>query len=149
MKNKKLAFNPFLPSWEYIPDGEPHIFYHRHTNGTCFARQACAEPITIAPDGSIKQSELTSCGLNGGPLPGKGRYPTYIACNLFTNKEKAYTGGVFAPELWLSSEFPKITQDGGDGDENEFDVNIPDGVYPLYFTYRGPGQIHFKYFELI
>ena len=20
------AFNPYLPSWEYIPDGEPHIF---------------------------------------------------------------------------------------------------------------------------
>jgi len=23
---KKQGFNPFLPSWEYIPDGEPHIF---------------------------------------------------------------------------------------------------------------------------
>lgn len=22
---KKQAFNPFLPSWEYIPDGEPHV----------------------------------------------------------------------------------------------------------------------------
>lgn len=26
---KKQAFNPFLPSWEYIPDGEPHIFGDR------------------------------------------------------------------------------------------------------------------------
>ena len=23
---KKQALNPFLPSWEYIPDGEPHVF---------------------------------------------------------------------------------------------------------------------------
>ena len=193
-------------------NGQWYIFYHRHTNGTCFARQACAEPIFIKEDGSIDQAELTSCGLNKGPLPAKGRYPAYIACNLFTNKEKAYTGGVFAPELWLSSEYPKITQDGYDGDENEgyilnmldsatagfkyfdfkgakkirtctygfpggkievrtsiggeivgecniirsnfwdeneFDIDIPDGVHSLYFTYRGPGQMHFKYFEII
>ena len=23
---KKQGFNPYLPSWEYIPDGEPHVF---------------------------------------------------------------------------------------------------------------------------
>ena len=23
------AFNPYLPSWEYIPDGEPHVFGDR------------------------------------------------------------------------------------------------------------------------
>ena len=23
---KKQVLNPFLPSWEYIPDGEPHVF---------------------------------------------------------------------------------------------------------------------------
>lgn len=23
---KKQAFTPYLPSWEYIPDGEPRIF---------------------------------------------------------------------------------------------------------------------------
>ena len=27
MKNQ--AFNPYLPSWEYIPDGEPHVFGDR------------------------------------------------------------------------------------------------------------------------
>lgn len=26
MKVKKQAFNPYLPSYEYIPDGEPHVF---------------------------------------------------------------------------------------------------------------------------
>lgn len=27
MKGK--AFNPYLPSWEYIPDGEPYVFNGR------------------------------------------------------------------------------------------------------------------------
>ena len=26
---KKQAFNPYLPSWEYLPDGEPHVFGNR------------------------------------------------------------------------------------------------------------------------
>lgn len=26
---KKEAFNPYLPGWEYIPDGEPHVFEGR------------------------------------------------------------------------------------------------------------------------
>ena len=26
---KKQAFNPYLPSWEYIPDGEPYVFGDR------------------------------------------------------------------------------------------------------------------------
>src|SRR5690606_13168764 len=26
MIGKKQGFNPYLPSWEYIPDGEPYVF---------------------------------------------------------------------------------------------------------------------------
>ena len=29
IKVKKQAFNPYLPSWEYIPDGEPYVFGDR------------------------------------------------------------------------------------------------------------------------
>ena len=74
--------------------GEWYIFYHRHTNGTNYSRQACAEKIKILPDNSIPQVELTSCGLNGGPLPGKGTYDTYIACNLFCSHVNPYTGSM-------------------------------------------------------
>ena len=63
-------------------DGKWYIFYHRQTNGTEFSRQGCAEPIEIAPDGSIRQVEITSCGLNGGPLKGEGAYPAAIACHI-------------------------------------------------------------------
>lgn len=45
-----------------------------------------AEPIFFDENGKIEQVEATSCGLNGGPLEGKGSYPAYIACNLFYAK---------------------------------------------------------------
>ncbi len=89
-------------------NGDWYIFYHRHTNGTWYSRQGCAEKLEILSDGSIPQVEITSCGLNGGPLVGKGEYPAYLACHLFTEKPSVYVGG---------DEFPKIMQDGRDGDE--------------------------------
>lgn len=85
-----------------------YIFYHRQTNGSWYSRQGCAEKLTIAEDGSIAQVEITSCGLNGGPLVGKGEYPAYLACNLFTDKPSMYVGG---------EGFPRVMQDGRDGDE--------------------------------
>lgn len=94
-----------------------HIFYHRHTNGTNYSRQACAERINISADGMIAQVEMTSCGLNGGCLPGKGRYPAHIACNLFCDKESIYTGSMGGNGLWMNADYPKITQDGSDGEE--------------------------------
>lgn len=101
-------------------NGQWYIFYHRHTNGTFFSRQVCAEPITVLPDGSIPQAEITSCGLNGGPLKGEGEYPAYIACHLFTGKDQPMSG---------QPGFPKITQDGRDGDEVDGHIEgIQDGT---------------------
>lgn len=85
-----------------------YIFYHRHTNGTWYSRQGCAEKIVITGNGRIPQVEMTSCGLNGGPLRGEGEYGAYLACNLFTETESVYVG---------DDRFPKIMQDGRDGDE--------------------------------
>jgi len=59
-----------------------YIFYHRQTNGTEFSRQGCAEKVQVLEDGSIPQAEITSCGLNGGPLQASGIYPAGIACHL-------------------------------------------------------------------
>ena len=63
-------------------NGEWYVFYHRHTHLNSYNRQGCAEKITIAEDGSIKQVPMTSCGLNNGPLPPNGIYPAAIACVL-------------------------------------------------------------------
>jgi len=89
-------------------NGQWYIFYHRQTNGTWYSRQGCAEKLTILPDGSIRQAEITSCGLNDGPLEGRGEYPAYLACHLFYEKPSMYIGDLYAP---------KIVQDGRDGDE--------------------------------
>jgi len=85
-----------------------YIFYHRQTNGSWYSRQGCAEEIHFLEDGTIPQVEITSCGLNGGPLEGKGEYPAYLACNLFTDVPSMYIAG---------DKYPKVTQDGKDGDE--------------------------------
>ncbi len=67
-------------------NGQWYVFYHRLTHKTDYSRQACAEPITIADDGSIAQVEMTSCGLNGAPLLGCGEYPAPVCCNLTNGK---------------------------------------------------------------
>lgn len=108
---------------------EMYIFYHRHTNGTSFCRQAMAERVCMLPDGSIPQVEMTSCGLNSGPLEGRGTYPAYIACNLLTKEDCLYTGGAGGNGFWLDSRFPRITQDGRDGDEEAgYIMNMVDGA---------------------
>lgn len=182
--------------------GDWYIFYHRHTNGTWYSRQGCAEKIQIDENGKIAQVEITSCGLNGEPLVGEGEYPAYIACHLFTDKPSIYVG---------DAEAPKIQQEGRDGDEElgyisniqdsatagfkYFDcqdiksiaiwtrgygngtfevktawdgevlatiplqytnvweeyvapIQIPNGKQALYFTYRGPGNVSLRAFEL-
>lgn len=107
-------------------EGKWYIFYHRHTNGTNFSRQGCLEEIKFGEDGSISQVEMTSCGPNGGPLPGTGTYPAYIACNLFCRDEAAFTA---LPGEWMDCRFPKITQDGGDGSEEQgYIANMRDGA---------------------
>ncbi|MBO5176634.1 MAG: family 43 glycosylhydrolase [Lachnospiraceae bacterium] len=110
-------------------NGQWYIFYHRQTNGTWYSRQGCAEPIEILADGSVKQAEITSCGLNNGPLEGKGEYPAYIACHLFYEKPSMYVGDPYAP---------KIVQDGKDGDE---EIGYITGVHDTV-------TIGFKYFEM-
>jgi len=88
-----------------------YIFYHRHTNGTNFSRQECFEKLIEKKDGTFMQAKMTSCcGLE--PLVSKGTYPTYIACNLFTDTDCTYIPW----SGWMDDRFPKITQDGGDRD---------------------------------
>lgn len=118
--------------------GTWYIFYHRHTNGTWYSRQGCAEKLEILPDGKIPQVEITSCGLNGGPLAGKGEYPAYLACHLFTEKPSVYVGG---------DEFPKIMQDGRDGDEEPGYIgNMKDTATAgfKYFDCHGVTEIRIK-----
>lgn len=87
--------------------GVDYIFYHRHTHGAQHARQGCAERIHIAEDGGIAQAEITSCGLNGGPLPCGCVYSASICCHLVGPGGAVHYRG----DLEISVTHPVITQE--------------------------------------
>lgn len=124
--------------------GQWYVFYHRQTHGTDFSRQACAEPIEILPDGSIPQAEITSCGLNGGPLQASGTYPAAICCNL-THGRMPHSGTVKDGNAPVS--FPFISSEGDElfvrGIENNTWIGYKyfdfPGLRSLELTYRGNG----------
>ncbi len=117
--------------------GQWYVFYHRQTNQQMCARQGCAEKITILADGSIPQVEVTSCGLNLGPLPAHGNYEARIACNLWGKK------GTFAYRQphHQEPEYPYFTQTGTDREENgdQYIANMTDGCVAgfKYFSFQG------------
>lgn len=119
-----------------------YIFYHRHTNGTNYSRQGCFEKLTPNADGTFKQAEMTSCcGVK--PLVSKGEYPTYIACNLFNDIDQTYV----AWSGWMDDRFAKITQEGGDGDENYgYIANMRDKCIAgfKYFDFKGVKKMSVK-----
>lgn len=115
-------------SIEYV-DGQWYVFYHRQTHKTTFSRQGCAEPITIYDDGSIRQVPVTSCGLNGGPLPAEGSYPAAICCHL-TNRNMPHQ-----TQQIITAIMPHITHEG----EERFITEIGNGTRIGYkwFTFKG------------
>lgn len=120
-------------------NGQWYIFYHRQTNRVKCCRQACAEKITILPDGSIRQAEVTSCGLNDGPLSGKGCYEARIACNL-----SGMYGTVKSDEAKKKDKkglLPYFTQSGEDREDNgdQYIANMQAGSWCgfKYFAFDG------------
>lgn len=106
-------------------NGQWYMFYHRQTHKTSFSRQGCAEKIEMKSDGSIAQVEMTSCGLNKGPLTAGGSYPAVIACVL-TNGHMPH----ISPQTG-NETIPYMTHEG----HQQFIADISDGT-----------EIGFKYF---
>lgn len=121
-------------------DGQWYIFYHRQTNKQKCARQGCAEKITILPDGSIPQAEITSCGLNPAPLRGRGEYEARIACNLWAKGGKTFAY-LKTFEKDKKKLHPYFTQSGEDreGDGDQYIANMRDGATAgyKYFDFDG------------
>ena len=121
-------------------DGQWYIFYHRQTNQHSYSRQACAEPLRRREDGGFCQSEVTSCGLNRGPLRGKGEYEARIACNLWSKQ-----GTVRYDKRFPKRRHPYFTQKGKDGDDNaiQYIANMRDGSVAgfKYFDFCGANAI--------
>lgn len=111
-------------------NGSWYVFYHRQTNGTEFSRQGCAEKIEIAEDGSIRQVEITSCGLNGGPLAAADTYPAGIACHITdptTSAQIDYRNPIMQKQTRITA-----TEDG----ERQYITAITNG-----------SKIGYKYFD--
>lgn len=115
-------------------NGDWYIFYHRQTNQHSYSRQACAEHLERTLDGGFKQAEVTSCGLNGGPLKGIGEYPARIACNLWSKN-----GVSRYDQKFNKKAHPYFTQDKKDDDHSavQYIANMRDGA-----------TAGFKYFEI-
>lgn len=115
-------------------NGKYYVFYHRHSNRKQSSRQAVAEEIRFE-DGKFYQAEMTSCGLNGGPLNGIGNYPACIACNLYGKDGTRFLSMIKHPKRHT----PFLTQEGGDREEGpeQYIANMCDGAVA-----------GFKYFDL-
>lgn len=116
-------------------NGQWYVFYHRLTHKSDYSRQACAEKISIDKDGSIKQVEVTSCGLNSGPLEAKSgcRYPAVIACNLTNGHMPHGSNSVY------QTEFPNVSNIG----EDRFIAEIEDDtlIGYKYFNFENVNAV--------
>lgn len=111
-------------------NGQWYVFYHRLTHKSDYSRQACAEKITIASDGSIAQVEITSCGLNDGALKAEGVYPAVIACHLTNGHMPHGSNKIFTESV------PNCTHQG----EDRFIGEIADGTLIRYKYFQCNGR---------
>lgn len=120
-------------SVEFI-NGSYYIFGHRQTNQHEFSRQGVAEKLEVNPDGTFHMAEMTSCGLNGGPLRCEGSYEAGIACVLIGPRGTCKTTLTQDEKVW----HPYITQDGADreSDPRQYVANVLSGTV-----------IGYKYFD--
>lgn len=114
-------------------NGQWYVFYHRLTHKSDYSRQACAERIIVLPDGSIPQVEITSCGLNNGPLKANGEYPAVIACNITNGHMPHGSNSIF------TFSFPNVNNCG----EDRFIDEIKEGtvIGYKYFDFCGNNKI--------
>jgi len=110
-------------------NGKWYVFYHRLTHNSDYSRQACAEQIEILGDGSIPQVEMTSCGLNGGPLK-MGTYPAAVCCNLTNGHMQQATNSK------EKTDEPCVTSASGE----RFVSGIADGTLMGWKYFEGAGE---------
>ena len=96
--------------------------------------------MTRTPDGRFLQAEVTSCGLNGGPLTAKGTYEARIACNLWAVGHTTGRVDGRSPKKRLRHH-PYFTQTGKDREENgdQYIANMESGACAgfKYFLFDG------------
>lgn len=146
---KTVAFNPYLPSYEYVPDGEPHVFgdrvyvYGSHDrfggDGFCLNDYVCwSAPVDDLGnwkyEGVIYRKDQDPLNKDGkmnlyapdaiqGP---DGRYYLYYALHMLTVISVAVADTPVGPfEFYGHIKFPDGKVSGSEkGDINNFDPGI-------------------------
>lgn len=123
--------------------GQWYVFYHRQTNRTNYSRQGCAEKIYFDEKGAIAQAEVTSCGLNKGPLKGCGVYPAAIACQINRNGKQVLS----MPDV-MGEDYPYLTQDVPDCEPTP-ELLAADAQRPVQYikNIKDKSAIGYKYFD--
>ena len=70
-----------------------------------------AEPVTIREDGFVEQAEMTSCGLNGGPLSAQRETPAYCCCHLRSSEGILH----YSSSVTWNEAHPHVAQDADAG----------------------------------
>ena len=124
-------------------NGQWYVFYHRQTNRTNYSRQGCAEKIFFDENGNIAQAEVTSCGLNDGPLKGSGTYPAAIACQINRHGRQ-----VLSMPAVMKEDYPYLTQDRPDCEPTP-ELMEEDGRWPVQYikNIKDGSVIGYKYFS--
>lgn len=77
---KALGLNPYLPSWEFVPDGEPHVFdgrvylygSHDSRNGVSFCEETMlcgARRSMILATGGVRESAIAKIRIRSMERP--------------------------------------------------------------------------------
>lgn len=104
---------------------DTYVFYHRQTNRSSYARQACAERLVPDGRGGYLQAEVTTSGL-AGTLPGVGAYQARLACNLWSAEGVCRVDGP-RPARSLAAH-PFLTQEGRGRGARQYVANLRDGA---------------------
>ena len=116
-----------------LSDGRVFVFGHLHTHGHQNSRQGVAEPVVIHEDGSIEQAEMTSCGLNGGPLAAVHETPAYTCCHLRSVEGVLHYSG----SVKIDEAHPFVSQDA--------DAGAATSAYAYIHNLRDGAEAGWKY----
>ena len=124
-------------------NGKYYIFGHRQTNYHEYSRQGVAEELRFE-NGRFFPAEMTSCGLNGGPLRDIGVYPAGIACVLMGRD-----GACKTTKVKNKAVHPCFTQDREDceGGAIPYIHNMTDGAAAgyRYFSFAQAKEITIRF----
>jgi len=116
-----------------LSDGRVFVFGHRHTHGHQNSRQGVAEKVVIREDGFVEQAEMTSCGLNGGPLLATRETPAYTCCHLRSAEGILH----YSSSVTWNEAHPYVAQ--------EADAGAATSAYAYVHNLRDGAEVGWKY----